>query len=169
MSNSLFNPTPSVTLSDEQLEFIVEQVNHAMLIKPRCWGSVKRIVVGENVDMANTLFNTSSGMIVIGDNVFFGHNACVITGTHDYRAKGRARMLSIPDSGRDIYIGAGTWVASGVTILGPCTIGENAVIAANSVVTGGDLPGGYIYAGAPAKAIKKIDFYDDAPATPEVG
>lgn len=151
-----------IELSAQQLEYIVDQVNHATLVKPRCWGETKRVVLGNNVHLANTLFNTSSGMIVVGDDVFFGHNVCVLTGTHDYRKKGAARHMAIPDSGRDIYIGKGTWIASGVTILGPCRIGENAVISAASLLTGGDYEGGYIYAGAPAKAIKAIDFDDDA-------
>ena len=150
-----------IELSPEQLEYLINQVNHATLAKPRCWGQNSRVLLGNNVHLANTLFNTTSGMIVVGDDVFFGHNVCLLTGTHDYRKKGADRHAAIPDSGRDIYIGNGTWVASGATIVGPCRIGENAVIAAASLLTEGDYPGGYIYAGAPAKAIKAIDFDEE--------
>jgi acetyltransferase-like isoleucine patch superfamily enzyme len=147
-------------LSDEQLQQIVNRVNHAMLTAPRCWGPNTRVTFGKNIHVANTLFNTLSGRIVIGDNTFFGHNVSVLTGTHDYRRRGTARQETVPESGRDILIGAGVWIASNVTIIGPCTIGDDAVIASGSVVCGGELPGGYIYAGAPAKAIKAIDFTD---------
>ena len=153
-------------LSEEQLAEIVTRVNHAMLVEPRCWGPTKRIVVGRNVAMANTLFNTTSGLIVIGDDTFFGHNVSLLTGSHDIRKRGSARHGAIPESGRDIVIGRGVWIASNVTVVGPCTIGDDAVIAAGSVVCGGELPGGYIYAGAPAKAIKRIDFEEAAPAQP---
>ena len=33
----------------------------------------------------NTLFNLSSGRVMIGDNTVFGHNCMVITGTHIYK------------------------------------------------------------------------------------
>jgi acetyltransferase-like isoleucine patch superfamily enzyme len=155
---------PPLDLSEEQLNYIVTRVNHAMLNEPRCWGPTKRVIVGQNVALANTLFNTSSGMVIIGDDSFFGHNVCLLTGTHDHHKRGVSRHESVPDSGRDILIGRGVWISSNVTVIGPCSIGDDVVIAAGSVVTGGELPGGYIYAGVPAKAIKAIDF-TDPPAT----
>ena len=149
---------PPPELSQEQMDYLVRQINHAMLNEPRIWGETRRVVLGRNIHLANTLFNTSSGMIVVGDDSFFGHNVSLLTGTHDYRKRGQARQASIPDLGRDIFIGRGVWISSNVTVIGPCTIGDHAVIAAGAVVCGGDLPGGYIYAGTPAKAIKAIDF-----------
>lgn len=151
---------PPVELTEEQLDYLVHRVNHALLTMPRVWGETRRVVLGRNVQLANALLNTSSGMIVIGDDTFCGHNVCLLTGTHDFRKRGQARQAAIPDIGRDIFIGQGVWIASNVTILGPCTIGDHAVIAAGSVVCGGELVGGYIYAGAPAKAIKAIEFED---------
>lgn len=149
---------PSAELGKEQLDYLAHQVNQVMLTEPRVWGETRRVVVGGNVHLANTLLNTMSGMIVIGDDTFFGHNVCLLTGTHDYRKRGTRRQAAIPSTGRDILIGRGVWISTNVTIIGPCTIGDDAVIAAGSLVLGGDLPGGYIYAGAPAKAIKAIDF-----------
>lgn len=150
-------------LSPDQVQLIVNSINHAMLTVPRCWGPPQRIVLGRNVHTANTLFNTMSGMIRIGDDTFFGHNASVLTGTHDFRKRRQARHAAIPDLGRDIVIGKGVWICSNVTILGPCTIGDDAVIAAGSLVLGGELAGGYIHAGTPAKPIKPIDFTDELP------
>jgi len=149
---------PAAELSPEQLDYLVRQVNIVMLNEPRVWGETRRVVVGRNVRLANALLNTMSGMIVIGDDAFFGHNVCVLTGTHNYRKRGQARQESIPEIGRDIRIGRGVWISSNVTIIGPCTIGDDAVIAAGSVVCGGELPGGFIYAGAPARPIRAIDF-----------
>ena len=107
----------------------------------------------------NALFNCSSGNISIGDYSFFGHNVCLLTGTHDFRKKREGRF-PYPEEGRDIRIGEGVWIASNVTILGPCTIGDHAVIGGGSVVCGGNLPGGFLYAGFPAKPIQPIDFED---------
>ena len=116
--------------------------------------------MGKEVFVCNALFNCSSGDISIGDHTFFGHNVCLLTGTHDFHKKERGRQGAIPQKGRDIRIGKGVWIASNATILGPCTIGDHAVIAAGSLVCGGDLPGGFIYAGSPAKPVKPIDFED---------
>lgn len=149
---------PPAELTKEQLDYLAHQVNQVMLTEPRVWGDTRRVVLGRNVRLANALLNTMSGMIVIGDDTFFGHNVSLLTGTHDYRKRGAQRQAAIPEIGNDIVIGNGVWISTNVTIIGPCTIGDDAVIAAGSVVIGGDLPGGYIYAGAPAKAIKAIDF-----------
>jgi acetyltransferase-like isoleucine patch superfamily enzyme len=46
-------------------------------------------------------------------------------------------------------------VASNATILGPCVIGEHAVVAAGAVVTG-DVPARTIYAGVPAKLVGTV-------------
>jgi acetyltransferase-like isoleucine patch superfamily enzyme len=148
-----------VGLTSEQIERIVQLVSQRLLATPRSWGNPDRISVGKGVLVSNTLFNCSSGDISIGDFTFFGHNVCLLTGTHDIRKKGRERHV-FPTSGQDIRIGEGVWIASNVTILGPCTIGDHAVIAAGAVVCGGDLPGGYVYGGVPARQIEPIDFYD---------
>jgi len=41
----------------------------------------------------------------------------------------------VPKTGRDVVIGRGAWVSSNALVLGPCRIGEHAVVAAASVVT----------------------------------
>jgi len=60
--------------------------------------------------------------------------------------------LEVPSSGYDIYIGRGTWIASGAIITGGVKIGDNAIIAAGTVVTR-DIPDYAIVAGIPARII----------------
>ncbi|MBR8429662.1 hypothetical protein K6Y76_22955 [Burkholderia cenocepacia] len=67
-----------------------------------------------------------------------------------------------PRDGRDIVIGKGVWIASNAIVLGPCTIGDNAVVAAGAVVTGGQLESGCLYAGVPAKRIRTLIGEDSA-------
>ena len=45
--------------------------------------------------------------------------------------------------------------ASGAIVLGPCTIGESAVVAAGAVVTG-DVPARVVVGGVPARVIREI-------------
>lgn len=93
-------------------------------------GESSRLKIAKSAVVNNATFNLSSGNIVIEDYVFFGSNVSVITGTHDITKTGLERQHAFPTAGRDIIIKRGTFVASNATILGPCTIGENAVIGA---------------------------------------
>ena len=117
--------------------------------EPSCWGDYSRITVGKNVNLVNTLFNTVGGYIAIGDFTIFGHNCMVITGTHDVSKQALERQQYVKE-GRDIVIGQGVWIGSGAIILGPCTIGDHAVIAAGSVVLPGFYNGSWLFAGNPA-------------------
>jgi acetyltransferase-like isoleucine patch superfamily enzyme len=150
----------SIVLTYEQLDQIAQLVGQRLLNVHRVWGDPKRVSMGKEVFVMNALFNCSSGNISIGDYTFFGHNVCLLTGTHDFRKK-RKERFPWPEEGRDIKIGEGVWIASNVTVLGPCTIGDHAVIGGGSVVCGGNLPGSFLYAGFPAKSIKPIDFHQE--------
>jgi Hexapeptide repeat of succinyl-transferase len=123
----------------------------------RVWGARDRLHLAPTSEMVNTLFNLSSGQISVGDHTFTGHNVSIITGTHDYQSLLADRLTNIPESGRDITIGQGVWIGTNAIILGPCTIGDHAVIAAGAVVTAGSqIPTGAIVAGIPAKVVKQI-------------
>jgi len=55
-----------------------------------------------------------------------------------------------------VIIGSNVWVGDNVVIVGPVTIGDGAVIGANSVVTK-DIPRDVIAAGAPVRVLKKFN------------
>jgi acetyltransferase-like isoleucine patch superfamily enzyme len=132
-------------------EFYVE----SSLSKYRVWGDATRLSIGNNVHLNNAVINTVSGRVIVGHNAFLGHNVCLLTGTHDYKKTGLERQATVPESGKDIVVGDGVWLASNTTVIGPCNIGENAVVTAGSVITGEVLPNS-IYAGVPAKYIRQI-------------
>ena len=52
-------------------------------------------------------------------------------------------------------IGTGVWLGSNVVVLGPCVIGDNAVVAAGSVVAK-NVEANTIVGGVPAKLIRKL-------------
>ena len=52
----------------------------------------------------------------------------------------------------DVYIGDNCYISTGVTILGPVTIGKNVTIGAGAVVTK-DIPDNVVVVGVPAKII----------------
>lgn len=118
--------------------------------------------LGKRVGLSNTLINTESGSVYIGDYTIFGYNVMVLTGRHSFR-NGKRGIFSIdgtnggpdqevPRSGFDIKIGKGCWIASGAIITGGVTIGDNVIIAAGAVITK-DIPDFSIAAGIPAKVV----------------
>ncbi len=117
----------------------------------------RRVFLGEKIELNDAVLNVVSGDIRIGDHSFLGHGVSLLTGTHDYRARGAERQASSPETGHDIVIGAGVWIASNVTVIGPCTIGDDAVVAAGAVVAMSEVPAGAIIAGVPARIIGRID------------
>ena len=133
----------------------------SLLRQHHVYGDESRVELAETANVNNGLFNVASGTIKIEDYVFFGHNVCLITGTHDYTKFDLERQETIPLSGRDIVVKRGAWIAANVTILGPCSIGEHAVIAAGSVVNT-DVAPYSIVGGVPARKIGDID-HDESP------
>jgi acetyltransferase-like isoleucine patch superfamily enzyme len=118
-------------------------------------GGPDQVICGEGVKLNNTLFNLNAGTVHIGAHTFFGHDVSVITGSHDPSKTGIARKKFARD-GRDIVIGTGVWIASRALILGPCVIGDNAVVAAGAVLLPGEYAGDCIYAGVPAVAKRQL-------------
>jgi len=137
--------------------FIKSIVQDIVYTETWVWGDRSKISIAPTARMNNAMFNTSSGNITIGDYTFAGHNVAIVTGTHNYKKILYERQTCIPRQGNNISIGKGVWVGSNATILGPCSIGDHAVIAAGAVVTPRmDVPAGAIVVGAPARIVKYI-------------
>jgi acetyltransferase-like isoleucine patch superfamily enzyme len=133
-----------------------QEADRQALSAPRIFGPHARLWVDPTAIVHDALFNTVSGTITVGEHAFFGHGVAVLTGTHDVERLGAERQTAIPDAGRDIVIGAGAWVSTRALVLGPCRIGEHAVVAAGAVVTG-DVPAGAIVAGVPARVVGAVE------------
>jgi acetyltransferase-like isoleucine patch superfamily enzyme len=130
---------------------IQDQLLHKYLI----FGDESRLYVSKTAVVNNALFNLASGNIFIGEHVFFGHNVCLLTGTHEYSKFNEERQISVPVSGRDIVIKEGAWIASNSTVIGPCIIGKHSVVGASSLVMKNVLD--YtIVAGVPSKFVRNI-------------
>lgn len=132
-----------------------ELARRAVIYRPYYFGIPDRVTLGEGSNVNGALLNTNGGTITFGDYSFTGHGVQLLTGTHDISKLGAERFSTMPSTGRDIVIGSGVWLASGCMVLGPCVIGDNAVVAAGAVVTG-DVPPGAIVAGVPARVVGTI-------------
>ena len=109
------------------------------------------VKIGDNVFINRKCMITPN--VTIGDNVFIGCGASLITNSHKIGPpKKRAGEVIFPP----IAIGGGCWIGANSTILGNVSIGEGTIIAAGSVVTK-DCESNCLYAGVPAKLIKRLD------------
>ena len=142
------------------LRWIAPTLRKYLATTPLVWGEKNNLTIGKNVQMVDVMINCRSGTVRIEDDAFFGHGAMLLTGTHDMRKKNRGRHAAVPQSGRDITVGKGAWVASNAIVIGPCQIGENAVVGSGSVVSG-KIEAGALYAGNPAKLVRYIEFDED--------
>jgi len=128
-------------------------------------GNAGELRLGKRVATANTLFNLSSGSILVDDYTIFGNNVMCLTGRHQFIGGRRAGLshveagkswgggsAEVPSDGYDIHIGKGCWIASGSIILGGLKIGNHSIVAAGAVVSR-TIPDHSIVAGIPARLI----------------
>ena len=103
-------------------------------------GDVNPIRIGNRVSVQdNAVLHTTyqKSVVTLEDDVSIGHNATVHGAT----------------------VRAGALVGIGATVLDFAEVGEGAIVAANALVLAStQIEPGSIYAGVPAKFVKKMDF-----------
>ena len=112
--------------------------------------------IGNGVTATGGLHVQAFSEIVIEDDVMFARNVFVADGTHartvgdvPYKYQGIADVAPI-------RIGRGAWIGNNVVIMPGVSIGEYAIVGANSVVTR-DVPASSVAVGAPAKVVQTWD------------
>jgi len=115
----------------------------------------ENIVLGHNVRINDNVFIHGGGGVEIRKNTTLSYGVSIISTGYDTKNwnlnKIRKQHLS-----EKIVIGENVWVCANVTILSGVTIKDDIIIAAGSVVKNDLLSSGFLYAGVPAKKIKKL-------------
>jgi acetyltransferase-like isoleucine patch superfamily enzyme len=122
-----------------------------LLIPPFYTAGGDEIRVGLNVFVNQNCTFYDLGGLDIADDVMIGPNVSIITAGHPLEPSQR-RAITI---GKPIVIERNVWIATGSTIIGGVTVGENSVVAAGSVVTK-DVPPNTLVGGNPARVIRSI-------------
>lgn len=110
----------------------------------------KNITLGKRVFINSGCTFQDQGGVVIGDDCLIGHNTVLATLNHDLAPSRRADMRPAP-----IVIGRNVWIGSNATVLPGVTIGDDAVVAAASVVTQ-DVPEKSVVLGSPARVVRSV-------------
>jgi len=123
-------------------------------------GENANLQIGKNVGISNTTLFCKK-LIVIEDNVLIG-GGCKIYDTDfhslDVNIRLNPYLNNIPDTdvkSLPIIFKKGVWIGGHSIILKGVVIGENSIIGAGSLVSK-DIPKNEIWAGNPAKFIRKI-------------
>ena len=139
------------------------QIGHNTIFLPHlfltAWGehddSIK-ISIGDYCSIGAYCHISAYNKVSIGNHVLIGKWVSIVDNDHGETNK---ESLMIPPLERKlvskgpIVIGHYVWIGDKVTILSGVTIGNNSVIAANSVITK-DVPPFSVVAGNPGKVIK---------------
>lgn len=132
------------------------------------YGGVKHkptITIGCGCNFGDQLHLTAINSIQIGSNCLTGRWVTITDNSH---GTSTIEEMFLPPNNRPLYskgsvsIGNNVWIGDKVTILPNVTIGDGAIIAANTVVTK-DIPAYSVAYGSPIKIInKKNSLYEEA-------
>jgi len=113
------------------------------------------IVIEDDVVISRGVHLVAFTQIRIGAGSMLGEYSSLRDANHQFPA---APNTLLRDSGHDsvaIILGKNVWIGRGAVVLAGVTIGDNAVIAANAVVTK-PVPANVVVAGVPARIIKQF-------------
>jgi acetyltransferase-like isoleucine patch superfamily enzyme len=115
----------------------------------------KGAAIGKNCKISSHTFICEG--VTVQDNVFIGHNVTFINDKYPRATRTDGSLQTEEDwSVVPTLVESGASIGSSVSILCGVTIGAGALVGAGSVVTK-DIPPGEIWAGNPARFVRKAD------------
>lgn len=115
----------------------------------------KGAAIGKNCKISSHTFICEG--VTVQDNVFIGHNVTFINDKYPRATRVDGSLQTEEDwSVVPTLVESGASIGSSVSILCGVTIGAGALVGAGSVVTK-DIPPGEIWAGNPARFVRKAD------------
>ena len=113
--------------------------------------SPEKVSIGDNVGIGDYVVVWGGGEVRIGSDVLIAAHSVITSQGHELNGKlYRTTNLLEP-----VIIGNNVWIGASCVILPGVSIGNNAVVAAGSVVNR-DVPANSVVGGVPAKLIKNI-------------
>jgi acetyltransferase-like isoleucine patch superfamily enzyme len=155
----------------EVLEALEEgrlRIGAGTLLEPGCWLTLApeaEIEIGEGCFLNRNTMIAAYRRVAIGDHTMLA-NGCFV-GDAEHRFDDPATPITWQGftTKGPVEIGSNCWLGVNCVVTSGVSVGERCVIGANSVVTR-DVPAATIAAGAPAEAIRKIEFRGGESAQP---
>lgn len=119
---------------------------------------ISGLKIGTNVSINSGCFFQGYGGITIGNNVTISRGVSILTRTLDvqhYTINAKKKYRDHIDEA--VIISDGVWLAANVIILPGVVIAKNCVVAAGAVVAKSLQEENTLYAGVPAKKVKRLD------------
>jgi acetyltransferase-like isoleucine patch superfamily enzyme len=117
----------------------------------------KNAVIGADCKISSHTFVCEG--VVIGNGVFIGHNVTFINDRYPSATNADGTLQTEADwSVESTYVEDGASIGSSVTLLCGVTVGRGSIVGAGSVVTK-SIPPGEIWAGNPARCLRKVNPY----------
>ena len=126
------------------------------------YGSPPVLFIGCHVQINDSVHIGAIEQVVIGDHTLIASRVFISDHNHgNYQVQDAASSPEIPPVDRPLFsrpvqIGRNVWLGEQVCILSGVTVGDGAIVGANSVVTC-DIPPNSIAAGNPARVIRVFD------------
>ena len=115
------------------------------------------IEIGDNCMLREGCHVTAANKITIGKNLLTGTNVLITDNSHGTSSREQLEtspLLRQIHSKGEVSIGDNVWLGNNVCVMPSVTIGDGAIIGANSVVTQ-DIPAYAIAAGVPARVVRQ--------------
>ena len=116
------------------------------------------ITIGNHCSIGEYNHITACNKITIGDGLLTGRYVYIGDNAHGGLSWEEAEIPPIKRSllsKGEVKIGKNVWIGDKASVLAGVTIGDNVIVAANSVVTK-DVPNNCIVAGIPARIVKEL-------------
>ncbi len=144
------------------------EIGAGVLLEPGVWLTAPgdaRIRIGAGSFLNLGVMVAAVELVEIGEHCMFANGCFVTDGNHRFDDPARPVPWQGFSTKGPTRIGDNVWCGANVVVTSGVTIGERAVIGANSVVTQ-DVPAFSIAAGAPAKVLRRIEYPEDVKIAP---
>jgi acetyltransferase-like isoleucine patch superfamily enzyme len=114
------------------------------------------ITIGSGTRIAGACVISAVRNVTLEENVLIARSVYIADHSHRYTEAGKPILAQGLDKIKPVLIKRGAWLGQNVVICPGVSVGEGAVIGANSVVTR-DVPDYCVAAGAPARIVKTFE------------
>ena len=136
--------------------FIGKRVRIFPNIRIEVHGDNSKLIIGDNVGIAQNVHITSGANLIIGKNSTILANVFITNIDHDYTEL-NIPILEQKNIIKETIIGENCFIGIGAAIQAGTVLGKQCIIGTNSVVKG-VFPDYCVVAGNPAKIIKQLNF-----------